>query len=56
VKEIKGNGTGGTLRGPDGRVISNWNGKNMDPCSVNIHKGQLKRMGFQNNLHAKGIF
>lgn len=45
----------GTLR--DGRrVVSNWDGSNLDPCSVKIHNGQLKRMGFVNNLHAKGLF
>lgn len=40
----------------NGRVVSNWDGNNLDPCAVNIHKGQLKRMGFVNNLHAKGLF
>lgn len=39
-----------------GRVISNWDGKNLDPCSIKTHQGQLKRMGFANNLHAKGLF
>ena len=56
VREIFGDGTGGTLRKSDGTVISNWNGKNLDPCSVKTHQGQLKRAGFMNNLHAKGIF
>lgn len=46
----------GTLRDTNGRVVSNWDGKNLDPCSVKIHNGQLKRMGFVNNAHAKGIF
>mmetsp|Transcript_15644 Transcript_15644/g.23439 ORF Transcript_15644/g.23439 Transcript_15644/m.23439 type:complete len:148 (-) Transcript_15644:552-995(-) len=40
----------------NGRVISNWDGKNLDPCSIKTHQGQLKRMGFANNLHAKGLF
>lgn len=38
------------------QTVSNWDGKNLDPCSVNRHQGQLKRMGFVNNLHAKGLF
>lgn len=38
------------------RVVSNFDGKNLDPCSVNRHNTQLKRMGFSNNLHAKGLF
>lgn len=46
----------GTRRDSNGKVISNWNGKNLDPCSVKTHNSQLKRMGFLNNLHAKGIF
>jgi hypothetical protein len=49
------NSVKGTLR--DGRrVVSNWDGSNLDPCSVKIHNAQLKRMGFVNNLHAKGLF
>lgn len=40
----------------NGRVVSNWDGNNLDPCAVNTHRGQLKRMGFVNNLHAKGLF
>ena len=57
VVEVDGNGRGvGTKRDSNGRVISNWDGKNMDPCSVKTHNSQLKRMGFANNLHAKGIF
>lgn len=39
-----------------GRVVSSYDGKNLDPCSVNRHNAQLKRMGFANNLHAKGLF
>lgn len=45
----------GTTRGGQ-RVHTNWDGKNLDPCSVKRHKGGLKRAGFVNNLHAKGIF
>lgn len=36
--------------------VSNWDGKNMDPCSVKHHFGNLRRAGFRNNEHAKGIF
>jgi hypothetical protein len=46
----------GTLRDDKGRVISNWNGSNLDPCSVTYHKKNLSRAGFRNNLHAKGMF
>jgi hypothetical protein len=38
------------------RVVSNWNGKNLDPESVSRHRKQLHRSGFVNNSHAKGIF
>eukprot|EP00542_Grammatophora_oceanica_P017938 CAMPEP_0194047328 /NCGR_PEP_ID=MMETSP0009_2-20130614/24042_1 /TAXON_ID=210454 /ORGANISM="Grammatophora oceanica, Strain CCMP 410" /LENGTH=151 /DNA_ID=CAMNT_0038692909 /DNA_START=17 /DNA_END=475 /DNA_ORIENTATION=+ len=37
-------------------VHSNWDGKNLDPCSVKRHNQGLKRAGFVNNAHAKGIF
>lgn len=46
----------GTLRDNKGRVVSNWDGKNMDPCSVKRHRQQLNRAGFVNNSHAKGVF
>ena len=46
----------GTLRDANGRVVSNWDGKNLDPCSVKRHKQQLHRAGFVNNNHAKGVF
>lgn len=39
-----------------GIVVSNFDGDNLDPCSVTRHKSHLKRMGFVNNLHAKGLF
>ena len=39
-----------------GQVHTNWDGKNLDPCSVKRHNQQLKRAGFVNNLHAKGLF
>ena len=47
---------GGTLRDSKGRVVTNWDGKNLDPDSVKQHKHQLKRAGFVNNAHAKGFF
>ena len=53
--EIDADGKG-TMRDSNGRVVSNFGGKNMDPCHVKTHNGQLKRMGFANNLHAKGLF
>ena len=43
-------------RDKNGKVHTNWDGKNLDPCSVKQHNYQLKRMGFRNNAHAKGIF
>lgn len=46
----------GTLRDSRGRVVSNWDGNNLDPESVTRHRKQLKRMGFANNAHAKGFF
>jgi hypothetical protein len=49
-------GETGTVRDANGKVHSNWNGKNLDPCSVKIHSQQLKRMGYLNNAHAKGYF
>lgn len=52
--QVEGSGAGTARDG--GRVLSNWTGSNMDPCSVKRHNTQLKRMGFQNNLHAKGLF
>ena len=36
--------------------VSNFDGKNLDPCQVKRHYHGLKRCGFVNNLHAKGIF
>jgi hypothetical protein len=45
----------GTVR-RTGQVHSNWDGTNLDPCSVKRHNQQLKRAGFVNNLHAKGLF
>jgi hypothetical protein len=44
--------------GPDGgkRAVSNWHGSNMDPDAIRTHQGQLKRAGFRDNAHAKGMF
>lgn len=44
------------VRDKNGRVVSNWDGKNLDPDNVKQHNYQLKRMGFRNNAHAKGVF
>jgi hypothetical protein len=52
----EGKGQGATRRDANGRVVSNWDGKNLDACAVNRHRSGLKRAGFVNNLHAKGIF
>lgn len=38
------------------RPITNWHGKNLDPDAVSRHTHTLKRAGFKNNRHAKGIF
>lgn len=38
------------------RVINGFTGYNFDPCMVKRHNVGLKRAGFVNNLHAKGIF
>ena len=48
----------GTLRNNQrsGYVISPYDGKNLDPQSVTRHRQSLKRAGFINNLHAKGMF
>lgn len=46
----------GTLRDSKGKVVSNWDGKNLDPESVKMHRQQLRRAGFVNNAHAKGLF
>lgn len=46
----------GTLRDGNGKVVSNWDGKNLDPDSIKRHRKQLHRAGFVNNYHAKGVF
>ena len=51
-KDAAGKGT----KRKTGMVVSNFDGNNLDPCSVTRHNSQLKRMGFVNNLHAKGLF
>ncbi|KAL3934937.1 MAG: hypothetical protein SGARI_003173, partial [Bacillariaceae sp.] len=54
-KVVKG-ASSGTKRDQNGKVISNWDGKNMDPENVKRHNQHLKRLGYRNNAHAKGIF
>ena len=49
-------GAEGTSRGDGKGVVSNWDGKNLDPQSVQTHRKQLRRAGFVNNAHAKGFF
>jgi hypothetical protein len=39
-----------------GKAVSNWTGHNMDPDTVKRHYRGLKRAGYKNNSHAKGIF
>jgi hypothetical protein len=55
-KRLEGHSGGTVTRDQNGRVISNWDGKNLDPDSVKRHNYHLKRLGFRNNAHAKGIF
>ena len=38
------------------QVVSNFTGDNLDPCCVKRHNYHLKKLGFVNNLHAKGLF
>jgi hypothetical protein len=38
------------------KAMSNWHGGNLDPDSVKRHYDGLKRAGFRDNAHAKGIF
>jgi hypothetical protein len=52
-KRVEG---GGMTRDSNGKVISNWDGKNLDPENVQRHNYHLKKLGFRNNAHAKGIF
>jgi hypothetical protein len=52
-----GGGAAATLRDAGGRrVVSSFDGKNLDPESVKRHRQQLKRAGFVDNAHAKGVF
>jgi len=46
----------GTLRDDKGRVHSSYDGNNLDPEMVSKHFKNLKRAGFVNNQHAKGMF
>jgi hypothetical protein len=47
---------GDTTRVDGKGVINNFTGHNLDPCMVKRHNAGLRRAGFVNNLHAKGIF
>lgn len=38
------------------KAVTNWTATNMDPDSVKRHYRGLKRAGYKNNRHAKGIF
>ena len=49
-------GATATSRGDGKGVVSNWDGKNLDPQAVTTHRKQLRRAGFVNNAHAKGFF
>ncbi len=49
---VFGNGDNGR----SSKAVSNWSGKNLDPDSVRRHYNGLKRAGFRDNSHAKGIF
>ena len=51
-KPIEG-GKGDTI---ENAKYSNWHGSNIDPDSLARHNRGLKRAGFVNNAHAKGIF
>jgi hypothetical protein len=50
------NMTSSTKRNDKGYIISPYDGKNLDPESVTRHRKNLRRAGFMNNAHAKGIF
>lgn len=60
----RSDGTGGVTRITFGdesskvgkKAVTNWHGGNLDPDSVRRHKANLKRAGFHNNFHAKGVF
>lgn len=40
----------------DATATTNWHGGNMDPDSVARHHAGLRRAGFRDNSHAKGVF
>ena len=60
IEEQKKNIENTPSPGPAGpivtRPISNWTGNNLDPDSVKRHYMNLKRAGFKDNAHAKGMF
>eukprot|EP00587_Corethron_hystrix_P010367 CAMPEP_0113307436 /NCGR_PEP_ID=MMETSP0010_2-20120614/6281_1 /TAXON_ID=216773 ORGANISM="Corethron hystrix, Strain 308" /NCGR_SAMPLE_ID=MMETSP0010_2 /ASSEMBLY_ACC=CAM_ASM_000155 /LENGTH=135 /DNA_ID=CAMNT_0000162289 /DNA_START=44 /DNA_END=451 /DNA_ORIENTATION=+ /assembly_acc=CAM_ASM_000155 len=49
----EGEGGNGTVRRAP---VSNWHGSNLDPESVKRHHQLLRRGGWRDNAHAKGIF
>ena len=54
-----GDGDGGIAaksNGPSFKPVTNWTGSNINPDSLARHNASLKRMGFRDNAHAKGIF
>ena len=51
-KDANGDATARKTR----QVVSNWDGNNLDPCSVTRHKHHLRKLGFVTNQHAKGMF
>jgi hypothetical protein len=40
----------------EGKAVSNWTGKNIDPDSMKRHLQGLKRAGFKSHAQAKGVF
>jgi hypothetical protein len=51
-----GSAPSGSNTNPSFKPITNWTGSNIDPDSLARHNASLKRMGFRDNAHAKGIF
>jgi hypothetical protein len=49
-------GEGKDNNGIPTKAVTNWTGKNLDPDSVKRHYQSLKRAGFRDNRHAKGVF
>ena len=56
---FNGNGSStsdGTSKASSFKPITNWTGSNINPDSLARHNASLKRMGFRDNAHAKGLF